>query len=231
MPKPKSKESLRNLSQYQGLSDEEFDKVWEEMQTKKSVEYNKGLLENRIRNMMEKFKDDYALDDLKFNDTQVLRALIKAIINLEDYEDILYRLQADGISSENIRLVDKLNGLISKLRKDISNLQEDLKITRKVRKEDREDSVESYIKDLQEKANKYYKRNIFRAVCPKCGMMLFDGWFLYPEENNKIILECGREVESIEEDSTEICDGRLEVTSQELKEMQKEYKDTFPEGL
>jgi len=230
--KAKSKESLRNLNQYKGLSDEEFEEIWEERQSRILTTFKpKQELEDRILDMTEKFREDYALDDMKFNDTQVLRALIRALLTLNDYEDILYDLQTDGISTDNIRIIDNLNKFITNLRKDISSLQEDLRITRKNRKEEKEDSIEAYIKDIQEKANRFYKNKVFRAICPKCGMMLFDGWFLYPDENNKVILECGRMVEQKDEDEAVKCTGRLELTSTELKKLQEEYKDKFPEGL
>lgn len=228
----KSKESLRNLAQYQNLSDEEFDKIWEERQEKKLTTFiPKQDLEDRILDMMEMFREDYALDDLKFNDTQVLRALIRALLTLKDYEDTLYNLQLEGVGDGNIRVIGELNKFISSLRKDISDMQRDLNITRKTRKEEKEDSIESYIQNIQDKANRFYKNKIFRAVCPECGMLLFDGWFLYPEEGNKIILECGRMIEQKDENEAEKCTGRLELTSTELKELQEKYKSKFPEGL
>lgn len=231
--KAKSKESLRNLAQYKNLSDEEFEKIWEERQKEpKILETKPDDLEERIQEMVESFKEDYDLDDLKFNDTQVLRALIRALLTLSDYEDILYDLQQkEGVGGKNINVIRNLNNFISDLRKDVSNLQEDLRITRKTRKEEKEDSIESYIQNLQDKADRFYKNKVFRAICPECGMMLFDGWFLYPEEDNKIILECGRTIEGKEEDSSKKCTGRLELTSKELKDLQKEYKELFPEGL
>ena len=62
--KAKSKESLRNLAQFKSLSDEEFEQVWIERQAKIAEESpDKEDLEDRILDMMEKFKDDYALDD------------------------------------------------------------------------------------------------------------------------------------------------------------------------
>ena len=230
----KSKESLRNLVQFKDLSDAEFEKVWEEYQHKESDEIpvvDMAVLEERIEGMIESFREDYALDDLKFNDTQTLRALIRAMLTLEDYEDILYTVHEGGIGTGNIKLIDGINKQTSLLRKDISRMQEDLRITRRIRKEEKEDSIEAYIVNLQDKANKFYKNKILRAVCPKCGLMLFDGWFLYPESDNKIILNCNRMVEAVEEDEERKCTGKLELTSKELVALQKEYKELFPEGL
>jgi hypothetical protein len=228
----KSKESLRNLTQYRNLTDEEFEEVWKQRQATIEVRLpDTEDLEIRIQEMMDKFRVDYALDDLKFNDTQVLRALIRALLTLTDYEDTLYDVQREGIGTENIRIIGDLNKFISQTRKDISDLQRDLGITRKTRKEEKEDSILSYIINLQEKANTFYKNKVFRVVCPECEMMLFDGWFLYPEEENKLIFTCGRIVEEQEEDSGKKCTGKLEVTSKELQELQSEYKDKFPEGL
>ena len=62
-------------------------------------------------------------------------------------------------------------------------------------------------------------------------MMLFDGWFLYPEEDNKLSFECGRMLEQQDDDEAEKCTGRLELTSIELRDLQEEYKSEFPEGL
>jgi len=228
----KSKESLRNLAQYKNLSDEEFDIVWEERQAKELTTFKpKQNLEDRIRDMMELFREDYALDDLKFNDTQVLRALIRALLTLSDYEDTLYAEQQEGVGTDNIRVIGELNKFISSLRKDISDMQRDLNITRKTRKEEKEDSIEAYIKNIQEKADRFYKNKIYRIICPECGMMLFDGWFLYPDEDNKIIVTCGRMLEQKEEDEAVKCTGRLELTSSELRDLQEEYKEKFPEGL
>ena len=228
----KSKESLRNLTQYKNLSDEEFEKIWEERQSKHLTTFKpKQDLEDRILDMMEDFKVDYVLEDLKFNDTQILRALIRALLTLKDYEDTLYDIQQEGISVNNIRVIGELNKYISSLRKDISDMQRDLNITRKTRKEEKEDSIEAYIKNIQEKANRFYKNKVYRVICPKCGMMLFDGWFLYPDENNKLIFECGRMIEQRDDNEAVKCTGRLEITSAELRDLQEEYISKFPEGL
>ena len=67
----------------------------------------------------------------------------------------------------------------------------------------------------------------------KCGTWIyrFHDVLKYPDENNKVILECGRMVEQKDEDEAVKCTGRLELTSTELKKLQEEYKDKFPEGL
>ena len=227
-----SKESLRNLSQFKNLSDEEFEEVWKERQAKRLITFKpKQDLEDRILDMMEEFRVDYSLDDLKFNDTQVLRALIRALLTLKDYEDTLYDIQNEGDLAGNLRVIGDLNKFISGLRKDISDMQRDLNITRKTRKEEKEDSIESYIKNIQEKADRFYKNKVYRVICPECGMMLFDGWFLYPEEDNKLSFECGRMLEQQDDDEAEKCTGRLELTSIELRDLQEEYKSEFPEGL
>ena len=109
-----SKESLRNLSQFKNLSDEEFEEVWKERQAKRLITFKpKQDLEDRILDMMEEFRVDYSLDDLKFNDTQVLRALIRALLTLKDYEDTLYDIQNEGDLAGNLRVIGDLNKFIS----------------------------------------------------------------------------------------------------------------------
>ena len=188
----KSKGSKRNLPQYRDMSDDEFDRMFEETQ------YNVGIskdFEDRIAKKIDEFSQDYDIDDLKINDKETLRAFVQAIIALEDYERIIFNIRSEGdISQHNINVVDRLGKITSDLRKDISRFQEDLNITRKIRKSDKETSVVSYISNLKEQARQFYEQKMSFIYCD-CGMLLGTFWVLYGQEINKIELTCHRKLD------------------------------------
>jgi hypothetical protein len=184
-----SKERYRNLVQYKNLSDEEYDTVWNQMQQgiKKNLD-----LEIRIETKIKEFGTDYDLDDLKINDLLTLRALALTYITLEDYELYAYNLRAEGISLDKILEMEKLNNIMSGLRKDISNMQNDLNITRRIRKGDKEETVISEVERLKQKAKEFYEARMSYVLCEECNMLLATIWFHYPEENNKLSFKCNR---------------------------------------
>jgi len=186
-----NKNSLRNLAQYSHLSDSEFDEMWERKTQNREVNES---FESRIESKINEFAVDYALEDLHSNDLMTLRALAQAIMTLEDYELESYNLRtSEGVMMDNIALLDKMTKAMSDLRGDISRLQGDLGITRKVRKSDKESSVIATIEALKIKAKLFYDQKMVYIFCPKCHMLLSTIWTLYSDsEKNKITLVCER---------------------------------------
>jgi len=215
---------IRNLAQYKQLTDEEFELMWEEKQN--SITQSEEF-DDRIDHKIEEFSKDYDIEDLKINDRYTLRAFVQAVIALEDYERFLYDIRSEDINQTNINVVDRVSKVISDTRKDISKFQEDLNITRKIRKSDKESSVISYIDNLKEQARQYYESKMSYIFCDKCHMLLGNVWVQYPENDNKIILKCGRTL-----DDGSICDGKTTVTTKELLERRgTNNEEIIPESL
>lgn len=220
-----SRPKMKNLVQYRDMPDDEFDEL---MEKKEFVVEASDVLEKRIVEKMNEFSQDYDISDLKINDMQILRGLIQALISLEDYEQLLFIIRKEGITGENILLIDKMQGIVEKLRKSISDFQNDLNITRKVRKSDQEQSVIAYIESLKEKAREFYQSRMSYIFCPKCNTLLGTIWTLYPEqERNKIALVCDRK---LSDGST--CGEKVIVSTKELLENRgTNNKDVMPESL
>lgn len=220
-----SKNQIRNMKQYRTLTDEEFEEMFQEKQQIAGISQD---FEGRISKKLEEFSNDYDIDDLKINDRETLRAFIQAIIALEDYEQLVFDIRANGdISQANINVVDRVSKIMSDLRKDISRFQEDLNITRKIRKSDKESSVVSYIANLKEQARQYYEAKMSYIFCDKCDMLLGNIWVLYPDEDNKITLKCSRVL-----DDGSKCGNKVTVTTKELSERRGTNKVSItPESL
>lgn len=219
-----NRKKMRNLKQYKDMSDEEFSDTF----AKKLVnaETDKDF-EDRIERKINSFGKDYDLDDLNSNDKLILRALAQALLTLEDYETIEYRLRKDGIDLDNILVLDKISRMKSDLRSDISKMQDDLKITRRIRKSDKEATVLQVVEDLKRKAREFYESRMSLIFCPKCNTLIASIWSLYPRENkNKFIFICNREMED-----SRICGERIVVGSKELIENLGTNKIDIPESL
>src|ERR1041385_1473555 len=137
---------MRNLVQFRDLSDNEFEQA---MEKKQMGIASSEAFEKRIARKLEEYGQDYDLSDLKINDRDSLRALIQKQITLEDYEQHLFKMRSEGISEAQLFSVEKFQRAMYDLTADISKIQQDLNITRKVRKSDRDVSVLAYIDDLK----------------------------------------------------------------------------------
>lgn len=218
-----NKSKLRNLAQYKNLTEAEFEEKWAQIVTDAVPS---AQLEKRIELKLAEFENDYDLSDLKINDRLVLRALIQAIIQLEDLEQMLFKFREEGLSQEKVALVRDINSVMTQLRKDISSMQGDLNITRKARKGDKEQTVISYIEDLKLKARKFYEHSMFYVFCPECNALLSTMWFANPEGRTQIKIHCNRVL-----DGGEKCKGVVETTAMKLLENRGSNKDDLPESL
>jgi hypothetical protein len=165
---------------------------------------------------------------MKINDHEALRALVQAQISLEDYEQYVYKARQEGMGDfDNILKIDKITKIMSDLRADISKLQDDLKITRKIRKSDQETSLLNYIDSLKEKARKFHELKENYIFCPECNMLLGTIWTLYPNQNNKIELVCKRPL-----DNGGVCNNVVKVTTKQMLENKgTNKKEILPESM
>jgi len=219
------KTRMRNLKQYKDLTDDQFD----EIMIKKAADLEPSAdFEKRIQIKLKEFSIDYDITDLKINDKETLRALIQAIITLEDYEQAMYKIRQDeGITATSLITIDKISSAMNKLRSDISMLQNDLKIARKTRKSDQEISLIAYIDNIKQRAKKYYEQKAMYVFCPHCNMLVATLWCLYPEINNKLELVCKRDLG----DGTK-CNTRFTVSSRDmLANRGTNNKNVMPESL
>jgi hypothetical protein len=193
-----SRNRLRGLKQYKEMSDDEFNEFMDQKES--GVEHIKDF-EDRIQRKMDSFGEDYDLDDLKINDKLTLRNLAQAYIKLEDLETVSYKVmyESGGLDDVDVLRMDKINNMMSVLRKDISTMQNDLNITRKVRKGDENLSVISELERLKLKAKEFIEAKLQYVFCESCSELVGNFWVLYPEAKNKFSFTCKRKLANGEE--------------------------------
>lgn len=213
------KRRLKNLKQFKNTSMEEFDKIYEEIENNV---YSSKFFEEQIEEHLKKFEDDYDLSDLKVNDRSTLRALIQSIMTLEKFEQMSFKIQSllsdPKYAITGLSELERLGRIMTVIRSDISRMQEDLKITRKIRKSDREESVIAYIDNVKARAKKFIETRYGRVFCPKCHMLIGSVWAKDSDSaNNKFWFYCKR------------CDERVIITFPELIKKGFRNVDNVPE--
>jgi len=225
MTRGRNKNSFRNMRQYKDLSDDEFDKIYNEMVF--GVEKDE-VIQDKFDRIMGDFENEYDLSELLPNDRIVLKSLVSAMIQLQDYEVFLNTASKEGVNSNNIVTVEKISNICKSLRNDISNMQNDLGITRKTRKNDKEQNVLSFIEDLKKKAAQFSQQKMQYIFCEKCGVLLTTVWWKNPETSkNKIVVHCNRKLED-----DEVCGWSKSFSSKELAELNGSNRlDLMPESM
>jgi len=198
-----SEAQLKNLKQFANMSEDDFAEYMQDSVGPVLSKRAKEQIEKDIKEHLVEFENDYDLSDLKINDRLVLRNLIRAIITLEDLENNFSLLKID-VSNSNILLLDRLSKVMNHLRRDISEMQDDLKLTRRIRKESQEENFATYLADLQNKARRFYRQKMLYIFCPECRRLLSTVWLLQTEANNILNLECSN------------CKNKFAITLSEL---------------
>lgn len=184
-----TRKKIKNLKQFAGLSEDEFEEHFQSISGEQDVLADLDELEEKIKEKLAEFDDDYDLSDMKVNDKLVLRNLIITILSLEELEQTFSSVQAK-VSDRNILLLDRLGNTMSRLRSDISKMQNDLKLTRKIRKEGQEETFMAWLDKVKEYATEFYEEKTLSIFCTSCRRMLASVWLLYPEGDNDIELKC-----------------------------------------
>ncbi len=220
-----SKKSMRNLKQYRHLPDEEFEKIYREIVSNVA---SQKLFEERIQEKFEELANDYDLEDLNANDILMLRNMIQAMLQIESLEQLAFQLRSGAVDEHTINLLGKINTQINDLVDRVSKIQNDLNITRKARKQDKEQSVSDYIEFLKQKAAEFYKQKMQYIFCPNCNTLLGTIWTLYPEDKrNKVVLHCNRKI-----DDNTVCDTKVVfITSENLNKEMTNNPELLFEGM
>ena len=222
---------FRGLKQFKGMTDDEFLAYWD-AQDRASIITVPTVspidFEKRIEEKMAGFDADYDLSDMKFNDRETLRGLCQALIQLEDLEQVSYgiRNEARGIDLNNLTLLDKIAQQMSRTRLDMLKMQEELKISRKVRQLDKNISAIAELEKLKKDAKVFYRQKMIYVFCPKCKMLLGTSWFLFNEADNVMRFECHRIL-----DTGEICGHTFDVKSKDTYEQGSNTPEVMPHAL
>lgn len=168
---------LRNLKLYAGKTDEEIMAMYNASFETRVNTPKRGTFEARKKDKLESLQDEFGLDMNSSNDVEMLNGLVRHLLQAEDVDiEIRGILDKDTRTREDVGMLKALGEFQRDLQISISDLQEKLGITRKLRKEKQIDTVPQFIEGLLDKAANFWERKTEKVICPNCQIELSRYW-------------------------------------------------------
>lgn len=187
---PERLNRLRNLKPYRGKSDEE---IVSALQGRKPKERKESVkvedYDIKFNEKLDMLKDEYAIDMNSSNDVEMLRNLVRHQIQLENVNRDIDLLQSQSQMTKDDYAKLKLLGDFQRtVQTSVTELQDKLGISRKIRKEKQTDDIPQWIEGILYKAKTFYDIKTNTIICPKCQIELGRFWINFPREKNEIDL-------------------------------------------
>lgn len=190
---------LKNLKMFRNMSDEEVRQyirnrpkvskpteplfVKEETKTPE-MEYDEEEYRKKYKEYMRKYLKEYGVDMNDANDAQALESLVKLIIQFEVIDENIMKLQrTKGFDSRTLK---NMGDYQRSVQTSITELQDRLGISRKMRKEKQVDDIPQYIRELQLKARDFWNRTTTSVRCQKCQVELARYWLNFPDRVEEV---------------------------------------------
>lgn len=205
---PQQLARFRNLKAFSGWSDEAIrdyiknrpkkptppqpnsmmNRIMEDVEEGPST-YNEAEYQEKYDSYFRKYMKDYAVDMNETNDVQALQSLVRFVIQAEIVDKNIIKLQ--GSKNFSSKVLKDMGDFQRSIYASMKEIQEQLGISRKARKDKQADDIPQYIRALQVKAAEKWKRSTQPIVCEKCHIELARYWLNFPDK----VLELGAVIE------------------------------------
>lgn len=143
------------------------------------IEYDEAEYQKQFSHYLKKYHKEYGVDMNDANDAQALQALVRFILQAEYADQSTRKLQR--IKNVDSRTLKNMGDFQRSIQQSITELQDRLGISRKMRKEKQVDDIPQYIRSLQTRAQDFWKRQTIAVTCNKCQIELARYWLNFPD--------------------------------------------------
>ena len=145
-------------------------------------DYNK-----RYNKKLNQIVDEFGVDMNDANDQELVNILVRLSLQGEDVDH-----KIRGAGKFDTKTLKELGEYQKSVINAITDVQDKLGITRKVRKEKQVDDIPQYLKEIRRKAREFWNRTTSSVVCQKCKIELSRYWLNFPDlaSSIKMELEC-----------------------------------------
>lgn len=187
---------LKNLRPNKNKTDEEIIAAYEARKPKPKPlrvvpDAPKGpSYQKRFDQKMKILQKEYSIDMNNSNDEENLKALVRYQIQLEKVNEDIDNIQSQtDMSKDDYAKLKQIGDFQRTVLMSISDLQNSLGISRKVRKEKDNDDIPKWIDSVLLRAKEFYDGKTQTIECPKCVIELARTWINFPKEKNHISME------------------------------------------
>jgi hypothetical protein len=140
--------------------------------------YDASEYKKKYDTYFRKYIKEYGVDMNETNDVQALQSLVRLIIQAEVVNENILRLHSDKTFSSKV--LKDMGDFQRSVQMSLKELQEQLGISRKTRKEKQADDIPQYIRQLQVRAMEKWNRSTEPIRCEKCKIELARAWYNFP---------------------------------------------------
>lgn len=149
--------------------------------------FDEAEYKKKYNSYINRYKKEYAVDMNETNDVEALQALVRYMIQMERADELIMMEQ---YGAADHRILKGLGDFQRSLQMNVNELQAQLGISRKQRKEKQHDDIPQYIKDLKQKAKTFWEGKTVPVRCETCKIELARYWLNFPGEvmiNDKMV--------------------------------------------
>jgi hypothetical protein len=189
---------VRNLRMFKGKSDEEIREFFRNREPRPDIEMEipaesvseddvDAKYEKQFKSKLKALQGEYGVDMNSSNDMELLKTLVRSLIQHETVNNQIVRLQSgDEIDTKTLKnLGDYQRTLIQS----ITEIQQKLGISRDQRKAKQTDDVGIFMTDLKKRAKAYFDKSTTQVHCTRCGVELVRYWLNFPEHVETVHFE------------------------------------------
>jgi len=182
---------LRNLRPYKGKTDDEIKEILTNRKTpvpkqpksKSSKDEYDVIFKSKIADLQK----EYAVDMNNSNDVESLKTLVRQQIQLEQIQDDIDNIQRkDSRVPDDYSNLKKLGDFQRLTNLSIKEIQTELGISRKQRKEKAVDDIPKWIDNILERSKDFMEKKTTTIYCPKCKIELFRFWMNFKDAEGAI---------------------------------------------
>jgi hypothetical protein len=179
---------MRNLAYYKDMTDDEiYQAIINRKASTISSKPNKSEkeYEERFEEKMKILKTDFGLDMNDSNDKEMAHNLVRQLLQSENVDrDVRVIQDKTEKTKDDISTLKSLGDFQRNVQMTISDLQDKLGISRKVRKEKAVDDIPQFIDGVLAKARDFWQRKTVAVDCPRCQIELVRYWLNFPDNTS-----------------------------------------------
>lgn len=174
---------LRNLRHYADKTDEEIREMIAQRNSAvvKAPKFGNDY-DRRFQDKLNMLQTEFGLDMNDSNDREMINNLVRQMLQSETADkDIRTIQERPDKNKEDIATLKAYGDFQRDIQITISDLQDKLGISRKVRKEKAVDDIPQFIDGILNKAKNFWERQTIIVDCPKCQIELVRYWLNFPK--------------------------------------------------
>lgn len=198
---------MQNLRPYRDKSLEEIEQILRERDAEPSIKREKKKkadideYDKRFNEKLVSLQNEFSLDMNDSNDKESLMNLVRLQIQNENIARDIDNIQRkEVLRDDDYRSLKNLGDFQQGVQRSITDIQDKLGITRKLRKEKQIDDFPQFMESLLKRGASMFEEKTTKIECPKCMIELGRFWLNFPKLNNEIqvSLECWKCKEKVE---------------------------------